>query len=1115
MGGGIILKSLSAFMLIVFAGSSPVENGDGKEALCPEGIKSFSAAYRSREYYRCTKRNGKSVAEKVLCPVNHVYVAVTKMCQLVEKNKNTAQYAAFTNGGGAAKSDKAEQIDNQDVMGRNVLLGALYDGRKDRIHSSRSLWSKATIDRNRTVDPRTYEFQKIFVGSTEFDRMAKMDIKAELALSFLSGLIEVSGSARYLRESSETSKTLTANLVYYATTHIDGLPSRTKKDYTDLCGDSSWTHVVSEITYGISINFKFHRIYDSITTKQEVGGSLGVKIDSIPGIGIEGKASVDISGNDRKELEKFTVESFANTIIQDKPTTFEEARKFVTTASAQINDGDTGMKPQPLKMSLTPKSVYCKTEDSILNAISNDILGSVSRMLNDLENNELDLRVVRQSKPCQKYLSMQEPYNKLDQKMNTFISKFKDKLKQVLPEVRSGLKGELALSALMIEMTKSIYERVHFRNFITHRLRTVNILTSIMEKVEEKSKNLLMSDYKSGNDVTVLLNNDKVVVLELFIIEAGTNTDRFLTDHDYKEESDWTQNSKMLNEVTGRIYEFTEFALANKDKTKIIYQLSLKRATKNKTVNCWSYDRTISETKDFVIPTAPLSVEIPKNEIRSTGFKIIVKGRENKLIDHLEVVTERVLGGERSVTQFDINKNDNTYLMTNLEPGTQYRVSVQYRSKFGVSPARKNSGLIETRACAPPVIPNIEYLKHNFLHLSWNQPMVATGFHIKHYNVEYSVDGGKPINYRAVTTDFQLTAGSGSSTVNIKMTTVARMDKVTDKNMTKEEIERMQKDFRSQTFQFTVATLPKPVTPLTQRVTDQSAIVTWLRPLRLAKGVVLESYTVCYYQRDTKDRMVGKPNCRQKATTETKVQLDGLVQGTKYATIVQINLLVDGQRRMVKSQWQGFQTLFKQTELEKLHGVMTKDMKHMASEVYNEVKSNVTTLQSKLKEMYTILARADEKNMLETNKKFSEVKSMISTNKNELQQTSTKIKNEIKTMVPFYGNIKTPTNSRVRFDNKPYGFYGILYYRWLTTYWYPVCDDAFEDNDATVACVEAGYPKGFLIYKTGQNTGTDVFSMDNLGCGGGENRLGECPHTGYGDENCKAHEGVFLVCIPN
>jgi len=80
--------------------------------------------------------------------------------------------------------------------------------------------------------------------------------------------------------------------------------------------------------------------------------------------------------------------------------------------------------------------------------------------------------------------------------------------------------------------------------------------------------------------------------------------------------------------------------------------------------------------------------------------------------------------------------------------------------------------------------------------------------------------------------------------------------------------------------------------------------------------------------------------------------------------------------------------------------------------------------------------------------------------------------------------------------------------------WGTVCDDGFSSDGADVACRQLGFV-GSLSHSSGTYGTSDndqLIWLDDVVCNGNEAKLWDCPHNGWGIENCGHHEDVNLVC---
>ncbi|XP_060575863.1 uncharacterized protein LOC132733271, partial [Ruditapes philippinarum] len=77
-----------------------------------------------------------------------------------------------------------------------------------------------------------------------------------------------------------------------------------------------------------------------------------------------------------------------------------------------------------------------------------------------------------------------------------------------------------------------------------------------------------------------------------------------------------------------------------------------------------------------------------------------------------------------------------------------------------------------------------------------------------------------------------------------------------------------------------------------------------------------------------------------------------------------------------------------------------------------------------------------------------------------------------------------------------------------------ICDDDWDDNDATVACKMLGYTNGWANFQKPQEVNKSLpILLDNVQCRGEELSLADCKHNGWGSHDCEYSEVVSVKCF--
>ncbi|CAF3105464.1 unnamed protein product, partial [Rotaria sp. Silwood2] len=149
------------------------------------------------------------------------------------------------------------------ALGRPFRLGMLYDYRRDKLIPAVTLWDPDVLKNNCTTTPQPYTNYIIKAENSLNDKVNLLGAEGSMKLSILSGLVDVSGSAKYVNDRKMTKRLERVTLKYSTTLRFEQLSmshlDKKKMIHTDVLDQDVATHVVIGIVYGADAFFVFNR----------------------------------------------------------------------------------------------------------------------------------------------------------------------------------------------------------------------------------------------------------------------------------------------------------------------------------------------------------------------------------------------------------------------------------------------------------------------------------------------------------------------------------------------------------------------------------------------------------------------------------------------------------------------------------------------------------------------------------------------------------------------------------------------------------------------------------------------------------------------------------------
>ncbi|CAG0892011.1 unnamed protein product [Darwinula stevensoni] len=548
-------------------------------------------------------------------------------------------------------------------LGRPFQLGSLYDRRTDSLVPGITLWNQKTLGENLKVSPQESYYLEIIAEDNISVKTSAMDIDAGLKLSFLSGLITVSGtssnknlylilwlqsgSGKYLHDRKSSSQQARITLQYKSTSRYESLTMEQLRtegiDHPDVFNKDIATHVVTGIQYGADAFFVFDR---QITFEEKV---LRLKVyEELPTL--SGKGSLP------KRIYLFPLHKLDN-----------RAAKLIR----EINTG---------------------------------IIQDVEEILESLHVMKVKANDLAKSKVCDYFSGIHSQLDVFRSHLDRFKANFQESIIPMLKSVRSSSSEETSLSHLIQQKLASPFNQEKLSSWLTGKEKEISILERYLEFFKE-----VTYAFSPGEFCTAV--NDLRMNALCFIFQVVPKTDSVLEMmSEYLKRKDigssclekgipknWYEDRKTVQALQGASCNFLAFFNANKSQNHLKFVVT-EESLGNKSHDIILYEGGVPTP--FVPPGKPqgLKVLAVKHDTLKLSWEPPTYGMESV---EAYLVSFRPFGCQEKWHGNKVNEKKEDALITGLTPKTKYEWKVRSICSVGESEDSETNGPIETENVQP------------------------------------------------------------------------------------------------------------------------------------------------------------------------------------------------------------------------------------------------------------------------------------------------------------------------------------------------------------------------------------------------------------------------------
>lgn len=636
------------------------------------------------------------------------------------------------------------------ALGRPFSLGMLYDCRQDLLIPGYTLWDCSDLEKDARERQQPNSHFEIVASESIEHKSSALNVEASLKASFLGGLVQVEGSAKYLNDQRTSRNQARVTLTYKTTTKFQELSmdhlGRGNIKHQYVFDKKIATHVVTGILFGAQAFFVFDREVSEKEDIQDIQGSLKVMIKKIPCFSIEGEGSVKMEDKDKTNVEKFSCKFHGDFTLKKNPVSFLDAVEVYQSLPKLL--GENKENAVPMKVWLLPLSSLDSSAAKLVREISIRSVQEAQNVLEDFSDLEIRCNDAMSTTTAQQFPQMCKKLKAFKEMCSEFKLEFQRNLAKKLPSIRGGGEEETGLIEILQKRHSSPFNSKSLNEWMDCKERELSILKSFTKMMKNTqiipSQNLLFEKSVSAEHsvcfVFTSLGNNELYLSALSNYLKGTtkpDDPQDLHYHDVEREQ-WYLSNEVADKMRTKAKLFSDFAEANKENKNIKFFTVGLTNDKEKGSSIYLYKDAFPVSEKFEPPSKPESVTAGDIKHNSLTLNICPPrfGRENIT----SYCVEYCVSGEDNWQQQITPKSDEV-TVSDLNLNTEYEVRCRAVTSAGVGPANIVRDSIKTLPCSPPSKPQVES-NSSEISVSWEKPAeLGQDVQILSYIVEYAKEG--------------------------------------------------------------------------------------------------------------------------------------------------------------------------------------------------------------------------------------------------------------------------------------------------------------------------------------------------------------------------------------
>ncbi|XP_039598653.1 verrucotoxin subunit beta-like [Polypterus senegalus] len=571
------------------------------------------------------------------------------------------------------------------ALGRPFQVGMLYDCRTDSLIPGVTLWDLENLKKNLNIKPQKKTQFKVITSDSLDEKTSILNVIASLKASFLCGLIEVDGSAKYLNDTKSSKRQSRVTLHYSTTTRMEQLSmshlGNQNVDYPEVFEQKSATHVVTAVLYGAQAFFVFDQSSSKEEERQEIKGKLALTITKF--ISVKAKGDLKMTDEEKKTTDHLNCTFYGDFALDHNPASFQEAMEIYTELPTKL--GKDYELTVPIQVWLYPLKYLYSQAAQLVRDISVALVSKSQEVLEEIDEHIMRCNDIMKDSVVNDFPEIGKNTDQFKSILNLFKCNFQRDLASVLPSIRGGGANEKDLADILKKKEESPFKRWAITTWLDKREKEITMLRSFLNQIKERNVNIVINDlnellYDTRIDNIVCLTFTSLHVCQSYMSEMESYLQA--PSRESSDKSSEPSEELIIEKFRQHSRWFIEFAEINQDNETMRFLVHSKPDIDYLGATIYLYQSGQLKNRDFHIPSKPEPLVFDSQTLNAITLKL----RCIKSDSEVYRVEYKRTEDEEWETVDTSNKNE-IVMITKLRPASTYQLRHRAVCQVGVSQA--------------------------------------------------------------------------------------------------------------------------------------------------------------------------------------------------------------------------------------------------------------------------------------------------------------------------------------------------------------------------------------------------------------------------------------------